>query len=304
MKPFCPTALSLEEAILAALTYSDLFSYPLTAEEVWFWLPKRAASKEVAQLLRQLVKRKKISYQFPFYFLNDSAVISLRQEKEKFSQKKLPQAESLGQKLARLPWVGLVAVSGNLAIGAARENDDIDFFIIALSGCLYRARLASALLTEALGLRRRPEEKEAANKICLNLFLEEDNLILPRPRQDFYTAHEALQLLPIAGDNSFYQRFLLSNDWLVDYLPQAYQKRLKKTPLAKVSVIKGKKPKINFLEKMAMFGQLTYARCHRRQLVKGDSRQLFFHPQDQRQLILARFQKNWQKLIRNSTGIC
>ena len=79
MKPFCPTALSLEEAILAALTYSDLFSYPLTAEEVWFWLPKKATSEEVTQLLGQLVKRKKISYQFPFYFLNDSAVISLRQ---------------------------------------------------------------------------------------------------------------------------------------------------------------------------------------------------------------------------------
>ncbi|MDD3531746.1 MAG: hypothetical protein PHR64_00300 [Candidatus Shapirobacteria bacterium] len=294
MKPFIPTALSLEEAVLAALAYSDLFAHPLTVKEVWFWLPKEAPLKEVGQSLARLVKRRKIYYSSPFYFLSDRAVIDLRQKKQAFSRKKMFRAEKLGQKLACLPWVGLVAISGNLAISAAEENDDIDFFIIALPGCLYRARLASVLLAEIFGQRRRPGEKEAANKICLNLFLEKDNLSLPRTRQDFYTAHEALQLLPIAGDHDLYQQFLLSNSWLANYLPQAYRKRLEKGSLVVSPILKNE---VDFLERMAMFGQSIYAKAHQRQLVADNKRQLFFHPQDQRQPVLVRFQKTYQKLI-------
>lgn len=297
MSFFDPASLTLEEAVLAALAYSDLFAHPLTAQEVWFWLPQKATEEEVLKALAKLAQKGIVYYFSSFYFLGNRVVINSRREKEQISQKKLSKAKSFGQKLIRFPWVGAVFVSGNLALGVADKNDDLDFFIIASPGCLYRARLTSVLLAEILGQRRRPEDKEAADKVCLNLFLEANNLALPKSRHDFYTAHEALQLLPIAGDYWFYQRFLLSNSWLANYLPQAYRVRLGSIPQPPPSSI-SQKATPSLLEKVARLGQLSYTKYHRRRLViNDDNRQLFFHPQDQRQAILDRFQKNWQKLV-------
>ncbi|MGI6278290.1 MAG: hypothetical protein ACOYJ8_00515 [Patescibacteria group bacterium] len=297
MKPSLLSSLNLEEAILATLLYSDLFSYPLKDWEIWFWLPKKASFKMVKKTLDQLVREEKIKCEKSFYFLDCSQIIARRQKREKISQKKLILARKISKKLAFLPWVGLVAVSGNLALGAAGKDDDIDLAIITLPGALFRGRLASVLLAEILGLRRRPGQKIAADKICLNLFLAANNLKMPTSRQDFYTAHEALQLLPLAGDDHFYQQFLLSNNWLANYLPQAYGQRLNKKPWPKDFVSQSHKKRSGFLEKLAKVGQQTYSKCHHRFLIKDNSEQLFFHPQDQRKIVLARFKKRWQKLI-------
>jgi len=290
-------ALSLEKAVLMALVYADLFAYPLTADEVWFWLPREATRKETNKTLKRLLEIKKIRKQSSFYFLADPGVILARGRKEACSGKKLDLARKVSQGIARCPWVELVAVSGNLAIRAASSSDDVDLFIIALPGCLYRARLASVLITEAFGRRRRPGEREAADKICLNLFLEGDNLVLPKSRQDFYTAHEALQLLPLAGNMGFYRQFLLDNKWLAGYLPQAYRVRLKGLPVENIALA-SKRGGANWLERVAEVSQLFYSRCRRRQLVTNENnkRQLFFHPQDQRWKILARFNKGLRKI--------
>jgi hypothetical protein len=296
MKPSFLSSLNLREAILVTLLYSGLFSYPLKYQEVWFWLPKKASLTAVKEALDQLVKEGKIRHKNSFYFLGHSQIIARRREREKISKKKLIRAKKVGSKLVSLPWVGLVSVSGNLALRAAGEEDDIDLVIITLPGALFRGRLMSILLVEILGCRRRPKEKKVADKMCLNLFLEVDNLSLPKTREDFYTAHEALQLLPVAGDNSFYRQFLLDNGWLANYLPQAYQEQLKKTGPADASKIIKKESKANWLEQIALAGQLAYAKIHQRRLAKEKSRQLFFHPQDQRQIVLARLKKCWQKL--------
>ncbi|KUK79496.1 MAG: hypothetical protein XD95_0347 [Microgenomates bacterium 39_7] len=296
MKPSFLSSLNLEEAIFAALLYSDLFSYPLKDQEIWFWLPKKASFKTVKRTLNQLVGEGKIKHKDSFYFLDCPQIIARRRKREKISQKKLILAEKVSKKLGLLPWVGLVAVSGNLALGAAGEDDDIDLVIITLPGALFRGRLASVLLTEILGLRRRPGQKIAADKICLNLFLAANNLKMPTSRQDFYTAHEALQLLPVAGDGCFYQQFLLDNNWLANYLPQAYGQRLNKKPWLKDFVSQSHQKRSGFLEKLAKVGQQTYSKCHHRFLIKDNSEQLFFHPQDQRKIVLDRFEKNWQKL--------
>lgn len=279
-----------------ALAYADLFAYPLRADEVWFWLPRKATREETNKALRQLLEMKKVKKRSSFYFLADSGVVLARGRKEACSKKKLDLARKVSRELARCPWVGLVAASGNLAIRAAGRNDDIDLFIVALPGCLYRARLASVLITEVFSRRRRPNDKEAADKICLNLFLEADHLALPKARQDFYTAHEALQLLPLAGDMGLYRQFLLENKWLAGFLPQAYQTRLKELPVEKIALARGK-GRANWLERVAEISQRSYSRYHRRQLVANgnNNRQLFFHPQDQRGEILTRFNKSLRK---------
>ncbi len=299
MNFFGKTSLDLREAILASLVYYDLFSYPLTLDEIWFWLPKEASLKDIFWELNDLIDRGLVFYQEPFYFLGSETIIGRRCRRERTSEQKLVRAKIIARELILLPWVDLVAISGNLAMKSAGEGDDIDLLILAQSGCLYRARLASILLTELLGQRRRPGQKQAPDKVCLNIFLEANNLVLPKDRHDFYTAHEALQLAPIIGNNNLYRRFLVDNDWLIDYLPQAYQNRLEKLFFINSPASDNKRAKTNWLEKVAGFVQLAYSKSRQRQLTKdNDNRQLFFHPQDQRQIVLDRFKKNWEKIIK------
>ena len=292
MEFFGKTSLDLKEAILASLAYYDLFSYPLTDNEVWFWLPKKANLNLVKRQLRLLVDQGQVNYQFPFYFLSRSKIIAQRREREFFSKQKLIRAKKIGQKLARFPWVRAVAVSGNLTMKAAGLDDDIDFLIFAQKNCLYRARLISVLATEFWGLRRRPGQVLAPDKICLNLFLENNNLLLPPSRRDFYTAHEALQLLPVAGNNRCYWKFLKNNNWLASFLPQAYRSRFQDGFINDDDLLIDKK---SLFEELAKTTQLAYMRHRGNNKLTG--RQLFFHPKDQRQKILARFEKKWQKLI-------
>lgn len=59
------------------------------------------------------------------------------------------------------------------------------------------------------------------DKICLNLFFDESNLIVPKHKQTEYVAHEVLQMKPIVNKNSMYERFLEANKWVDKIFPNA-----------------------------------------------------------------------------------
>ena len=79
----------------------------------------------------------------------------------------------------------------------ADKQDDIDFFIITAKGTMWTTRLCSAFLLSAAGLRRTPNQKQVANKICLNMFMQEGDLSLPASERDLFSAHEVLQMVPL-----------------------------------------------------------------------------------------------------------
>jgi hypothetical protein len=54
--------------------------------------------------------------------------------------------------------------------------------------------------------------------ICPNYFISEDNLVLSD--RSLFTAHEVVQMIPIAGLTLF-QKLLELNPWTQDYLPNA-----------------------------------------------------------------------------------
>jgi hypothetical protein len=56
-------------------------------------------------------------------------------------------------------------------------------------------------------------------RLCLNLWLDETALIIPKPGRSLYTAHEVCQAQPILDRNHAYQKFIESNLWHQQYLP-------------------------------------------------------------------------------------
>ena len=121
--------------------------------------------------------------------------------------------------LRLIPWIKMVAVTGNLAMDNAEKNDDIDLLIVTARKRLWLTRLLTNFLVEIVANRRRPNDKEVKDKICLNMFLAEDHLKLSIREQNLFTAHEIYQLKPIWARNQLYQKFIQENLWCQKFLP-------------------------------------------------------------------------------------
>jgi len=120
--------------------------------------------------------------------------------------------------LRLIPFIKMVAVTGNLAMRNANQEDDIDFLIITQRKRLWLSRFLAVVLLELLGKRRRPEEKEVKDKICLNMFLDEDHLEMSEKQQNLFSAHEILQLKSLYEKDKFYDKFLDQNRWVKKFL--------------------------------------------------------------------------------------
>lgn len=209
---------SLSKSILRTLAYADVFDHPLTTEEIHrFLIEKKASLKQVEAVLSQLSK---INSQTGFCFLKGKKkIVSLRKKRERASEKKLKLAQRVGDWLRLIPWIRLVGVTGALSMKAAKEQDDIDLLIVTARNRLWLTRLLAVLLVELVAKRRRPGDKEVKDRICLNMFLDEDHLGVPRKERDLFSAHEVCQLMVLWEKGRTYQKFLKGNQWVAKFLP-------------------------------------------------------------------------------------
>jgi hypothetical protein len=111
--------------------------------------------------------------------------------------------------LAALPFIRMLALSGGTAHRNARGGDDIDLFVVAAAGHVYTAYtmlFLASRLTRTRGV------------VCPNYLVDENHLEIAY-HHDLFTAHQALSLVPIAGQESF-DRFVDANrDWVRDFYP-------------------------------------------------------------------------------------
>lgn len=273
----------LEEAILRTLIYAGIFDYPLDSTELYRFLitEEPLTPLDFDKLLPRIVTNdSRISTNENCFFLKGrEKLVALRKNRERWSQEKFLLAQKIGQKLKLIPWVKLVGVTGALAVKNAARDDDIDLLIVAGSGRLWSTRLLAVLLMELMGVRRRPKEKDSRNKICLNLFLDENHLVIPVKERNLYTAHEVVQMKPLWEKQDTYNEFLWENRWARTYLPNGID-----TKMLEYYGIKRRKGKslnicLDFLETIAYKIQLVYMKP-RKTVERVSENRAFFHPED------------------------
>ena len=188
--------------------------------------------------------------------------------------------------LKYIPSIKLVGVSGALAVANAKKDDDIDLFIVSRSKLVWTTRFFATLMVELIGVRRHPNEKEISDKICLNMFVDEDHLQIAKDERDLFSAHEVVQLKPLYDRDGTYSKFLKANNWVKEYLPNAITKDIR------IRRCNGNKKRnlrlLNILEKLLCVIQLWYMRRHRTKEVIKDGI-IRFHPKDARERILRKF---------------
>jgi hypothetical protein len=201
----------IQNDILKTLSYFDIFSYPLTAEELFLYRGTDFSENDLKYELTNLKEAKLIYQNKIFYSLhNDPELISRRINGNLRAAKQLKIAGRSARLLSHFPYVKGIAVSGSLSKNFSTEKDDIDFFIITSANRLWIARSFLHLFLKFVYLLGKQKW------FCLNYYVDETALIIPE--QNVFTAVEIVTLKPFYG-NGVFDQFAASNDWTKKYFP-------------------------------------------------------------------------------------
>ena len=274
-----------KKAILETLLYSTLFNFPLTKNEIYYYLhsnkviPKKEFEKKLASLENSLV------FKDNFYTLKDNEKsVDLRKKRLVISNKKRLDALKIVKVLGYIPTVLFIGISGSVAVGNAEDPDDIDFFIITTNNSLYTTRLLMLLILQLLGRRRKRNELKPQNKICLNMLVDEDGMSFEKS-QSIYTARELLQMYPLFERQDYYQKLLAKNNWTNSFMSHAHGQNNKFI-----------KKKLSFIKSFFLVDPLC--RSLEQSLIKRNQTRetathhvIALHPLDTKTVILAEIDK-------------
>ncbi|PJE63882.1 hypothetical protein COU89_00890 [Candidatus Roizmanbacteria bacterium CG10_big_fil_rev_8_21_14_0_10_45_7] len=248
--------------------YFAFFQYAPSIEQIHTFYPKKISRAQLERLLTKEIGNKKLPY-----FLKS-------QRRVKEAAKKVNLVKNYVRLLSYIFCIQMVAVSGSIAVGNAKPNDDIDLFLVTKSGYLWTSRFIAVLLAYVMGLKRKRGVIHAPNKVCLNLFFDETDLALPKYKRNLYTAHEVLQVVPMVNKNHTYEQFMAKNNWVSSFFPNAAIPTVKK---------KSKKltTHIGVIEMMLKKIQLWIMNPHRTTEIITDT-QLWFLPRDMEKKLRGR----------------
>jgi len=219
----------LERKIIKTIVWFDMFSYPLRAEELLWYLYDESGSEsrlsDIQLDLDALVAVKRLQTQDELYFLpGRSALVDIRKERHKESLKKISLARSATLLLRFLPFVKSVIVCNVLGYLNAKPEDDIDFLIITSSNKIWTARWYATGFFKLLRLR--PTKNQVADKFCFSFYVSTGGLDMKKIAlpNDPYLAWWFSGLLPLYDQANYFNQLLEANQWVKKYLPNFMQR--------------------------------------------------------------------------------
>jgi hypothetical protein len=205
-----PGRAALERAIVQTVAYADVFDYPLTADEIHRYLIGISAGRGTVRgfLSGSLPSTLSRSGRY-FTLAGHEASVETRKVRSAQAADYWRHAVHYGRRMSALPFVRMVAVTGALAMDNNADGD-IDYLVITEPGRLWLCRALIVGLVRVAALK--------GTDLCPNYFLSERALVLEE--RNLFTAHEATQMVPLAGMQT-YQQMRDLNRWTDAFLPNA-----------------------------------------------------------------------------------
>jgi hypothetical protein len=231
---------NLEKSILATIAYFNIFEHPLTLMEVWQWLyaypePKNkrtyelnnSGTKEPVKIfdIKKAIDnsdylKQRLDFQNGFYFLKGrQGLVKKRMERYNIAESKYNKTIRVVKILKFIPYLKMIAVCNNLAFNNAKEESDIDLFIITKSGRLFFTRFFVTLITHLFKMRR--HRHYIKDRICLSFYITDRFLnlesLLLKPSDPHFAVWFS-QFVPLY-DQGIFNKLMTENKWLKNYLP-------------------------------------------------------------------------------------
>lgn len=201
----------LKRSIIRTLAYYDIFSYPLTADEIYYNLDENHTTpEEVKTELENLYSNQLIQFKGKFYLLNnDDSYIKRREAGNELAVKRLKTARRVSGFISRFPFIRGILLSGSISKGFMEEDSDIDYFVITHPNRVWFSRLMLMIFKKIFLFN--------SKKIfCINYFIDSENLEIEE--KNIFTATEIVTLLPTFGVN-IYEEFYNKNLWVRQFYP-------------------------------------------------------------------------------------
>ena len=278
-------------SIIKTLSYSDIFDFPLTRDEIFkFYIGKITDKKKVFSTLTKMVRTKQIGKYGKYYFLNGKKNLCLlRKKREMESKRKMRIARRSAFLLSFVPTIKLLGISGSLSMNNAQRRDDIDLFIITSKNTLWLTRFLVNLILLAKGAKRARNDSYGADSICPNMFVSISSLNVPN---NLFSAHEVTQLKVLVNKNRTYEKFVSENSWVSRFLPHADKYR-------RVKINKKGNLAMLLIDRLFYIPQYVYMK---RRITKENitAHQAMFHPKDKTSFVLAlyttKYKSYWKSL--------
>ncbi len=203
------------------LAYFNQFNYPLTKEEIVFFLDQKINSADLSGTLKNLKDWRIIFQAGKFYSLQDEP--ALYERRLKGNMRALPlleKANKISKFLFKFPFVEGIFISGSLSKNFASEDADIDFFIITKENRLWIARTFMHIFKKLTFLFGKE------HLFCMNYYIDKEALQIEE--QNEFTATEIFTLVPASGNNTVVE-FYRANDWTSIYYPNYPLKKIEPT---------------------------------------------------------------------------
>lgn len=274
-----------KKAILQTLVYSSIFDFPLTKDEIYYYLysEKTISKKEFEESLSSL-KNMLVTKDGLFALKGREKSIELRKKREQISLNKQREGLKLARMLGVIPTVLFIGISGSVAVGNADETDDIDFFVITANHSLYATRLFILLILQLMGKRRKRNEVKPKNKVCLNMLIDQDGMHFTKPHT-LYTARELVQLYPLFERGDYYQKLLQKNSWTRSFMPHASGKDNIFIHHKESSI-----QSLSFIESMCKYLEKRLIKREQTSEIATDHI-IALHPLDTKNRVLTKFEK-------------
>lgn len=231
----CP----VERAIVRTLLYFELFSYPLTAREIWQFAhfessePEQQATTESFEMFQeklQMLVAKGAVFQFQDFYqtMQHPEWVERRRNANQLADAFLPKARRMARLIAGFPYIRAVFVSGSLSKHCMKPDGDIDFFLITTPGRLWLARTLLVLFKKVFLFN-------SHKYFCVNYFIDTEHLEIEEKNQ--FTATELITLLPMYG-KEWYQDFCRKNQWAWRQYPHYTPRPTDQVPQGTRSLLK------------------------------------------------------------------
>ncbi len=196
--------------VLRVLAYFDIFHYPLASTEVRCFCDDAQASLEAVEVALEWCVANALAESFEgFYALQEVAqVVAARREHNAAAERLLPVAVGWAQRVARLPFVRGVCLSGSISKQVMTAQSDLDLFITTPPRRAWLARSVVYLYTKL------PAQRGA--DLCPNYYVDSEQF--GSLERNLFTAMELATLLPVC-DPQAHAALLAANPWVQAFLP-------------------------------------------------------------------------------------
>ena len=203
---------TLEQRIVAAVAYRDMFQFAPDAAEITRYLPHLQSSEanvHAALAGGRLVPEILVTDGQYYALKGREAFFALRRERREIARTLRAKAVRTAARIASLPFVQMIALTGSLAAENPDPDADLDVIIVTDAGRLWRVNAVTSTL-------RFIDQHLGPRHFCPNVMRSKAALEFENHR--LYTAQEMAMMVPLFGYDTYLEIFD-RNPWVHTYLP-------------------------------------------------------------------------------------